>query len=435
MDFDFHTGPNAIPFQRPCRGARNLWDTAFRGCYPRFISIIAPRWAKRTGAIHNQPGGLPDISQEFTWDATGVLPLAHFLHRSGMGCREFNARGKGIAGWLCDASVNFPIMSATQWKVLLAALLTAGSALGATRPQFEVVPIQNLDRTNGYYGFPLRINNAGQVTFSHYVSASPTNFPVGRSFLWQEGNTVELGDGFVFAVNESGTFLRSDNGSLVGGSEPTFSPFGANRLGQVVGDINQMAALYSSNGLVLFPTNGISASRAYEINASGLAAGYADLGAGQRAVLFTTEFAANIGSLLGTNESFSIDVNDLGHAAVSARVQKRKKIGSRVFLYRDGEMQKMRPVRGTTDSFPRALNNNDEIVGTAINSAKPPGFQNQVAFLYSGSRLYKLSRLLTSSSKGWSINVADDINDAGSIVALATYPGRTNELVLLKRLQ
>jgi hypothetical protein len=323
-------------------------------------------------------------------------------------------------------------MSSVHWKVLLAAWLIAFSALGV-KPQFEVIPITNLDRTNGYFGFPLRINNAGQVTYSLYV---PPNSSVGRSFLWQDGNTVELGDGFVFAVNEAGTFLRSNNGDLVGGNEPTFSPYGANRLGQVVGDINQMAALYSiSNGLVLFPTNGISASRAYEINASGVAAGYADLGEGLRAFLFTTGFVANIGAVLGTNESFSIDVNDLGHAAVSARVPKRKKIGSRVFLYRDGEMQKVRPVRGTTDSFPRALNNNDEIVGTAVNFAKPPGFENQVAFLYSGGRLFKLSRLLTKSSKGWIINVADDINDAGSIVALATYPGRTNELVLLRRLQ
>jgi hypothetical protein len=54
-------------------------------------------------------------------------------------------------------------MSATQWKVFLAAWLTAFSALGAVRPQFEVVPITNLDRTNGYFGFPLRINNAGQM--------------------------------------------------------------------------------------------------------------------------------------------------------------------------------------------------------------------------------------------------------------------------------
>jgi hypothetical protein len=328
-------------------------------------------------------------------------------------------------------SVFCGIMSATQWKVLLAAWLTAFSALGAVRPQFEVVPITNLDRTNGYNGFPLRINNAGQVAYSRNVIAS-----VGRSFLWEEGNTVELGDGHVFAVNEAGTFIRGEDGSLVGGNEPTFSPYGANGLGQVVGDMNQMAALYSiSNGLVLFPTNGISASRAYEINSSGTAAGYANVAEGQRAFLFTTNFAANIGALLGTNESFSIDVNDLGHAAVSARVQKRKKIGSQVFLYRDGEMQKVRPVRGTTDSFPRALNNNDEIVGIAVNSAKPPAFENQVAFLYSGRKLFKLSKLLTKSSKGWIINVADDINDAGSIVALATRPGQTNELVLLRRLQ
>jgi uncharacterized membrane protein len=323
-------------------------------------------------------------------------------------------------------------MSATQWKVLLAVLLIAGSALGAVRPQFEVVPITNLDHANGYFGFPLRINNAGQVTYSHYV---PPMSSVGHSFLWQDGNTVELGEGFVFAVNEAGTFLRSNNGDLVGGNEPTFSPYGANRLGQVVGDISQMAALYTSNGLTLFATNGISASRAYEINTSGVAAGYADLGEGLRAFLFTTNFVANIGAVIGTNESFAIDINDLGHAAVSARVQKRKKIGSRVFLYRDGEMQKVRPVRGTTDSFPRALNNNDEIVGVAVNSAKPLAFENQVAFLYSNRRLYKLSKLLARSSKGWIINVADDINDAGSIVALATYPGRTNELVLLRRLQ
>jgi uncharacterized membrane protein len=324
-------------------------------------------------------------------------------------------------------------MSAIQWKVLLAAWLTAFSALGAVRPQFEVVPITNLDRTNGYFGFPLRINNAGQVTYSHIVSNS-----VARSFLWQDGNTVELGEGYVFAVNEAGTFIRAEDGSLVGGNEPTFSPFGANRMGQVVGDINQRAALYSSNGLVFFFPIVYSTSRAYEINASGVAAGYADFGEGLRAALFSASsygLVANIGALLGTNESFAIDVNDLGHAAVSARVQKRKKIGSRVFLYRDGEMQKVRPVRKTTDSFPRALNNNDEIVGTAINSAKPPAFENQVAFLYSNRKLYTLTKLLTKSSKGWIINVADDINDAGSIVALATRPGQTNELVLLRRLQ
>jgi uncharacterized membrane protein len=322
-------------------------------------------------------------------------------------------------------------MSSVQWKVLLAVLLAAGSALGATRPQFEVVPITNLDRTNGYFGFPLRINNAGQVAYSRIVNES-----VARSFLWQDGNTVELGDGYVFAVNEAGTFIRAEDGSLVGGNEPTFAPFGANRFGQVVGDINQTAALYSSNGLVLFPTNGIpGSSRVYEINAAGLAAGYANLGEGLRAFLFTTNFSANIGALLGTNESFAIDVNDLGHAAVSTRVQKRKKIGSQVFLYRDGEMQKVRPVRKTTDSFPRAINNNDEIVGTAVNSALPPASENQVAFLYSGRKLFKLSKLLTKSSKGWIINVADDINDAGSIVAIATRSGQTNELVLLRRLQ
>ena len=315
----------------------------------------------------------------------------------------------------------------------MASLLIAGSSLAAVRPQFEVVPITNLDRTNGYFGFPLRINNAGQVTYSRIVGAG-----AARSFLWQDGNTVELGEGYVFAVNEAGTFIRAEDGSLVGGNEPTFAPFGANRLGQVVGDINQRAALYSSNGLVIFFGGVLSPSRAYEINASGLAAGYADFGEGLRAVLFSASsfgYVANIGALLGTNESFSIDVNDLGHAAVSARVQKRKKIGSRVFLYRGGEMQKVRPVRKTTDSFPRAINNNDEIVGTAVNSVLPPASENQVAFLYSGSRLYKLSKLLTLSSKGWIINVADDINDAGSIVALATFPGRTNELVLLRRLQ
>ncbi|HEY0548364.1 MAG TPA: DUF3466 family protein, partial [Verrucomicrobiae bacterium] len=185
----------------------------------------------------------------------------------------------------------------------------------------------------------------------------------------------------------------------------------------------------------LFPTNGISASRAYEINSTGTAAGYANVAEGQRAFLFTTNFAANIGALVGTNDSFSIDVNDLGHAAVSAYVVRRKKAGNRVFLFRDGEMLKVRPVRKTTDSFPRALNNSDEMVGTAVNAAKPPGLENQVAFLYSNRKLYTLTKLLTRSSKGWIIHVADDINDAGSIAAIASRPGQTNELVLLQRLQ
>ena len=327
-------------------------------------------------------------------------------------------------------------MASVRWKVLLASLLIAGPAFGAVRPQFEVVPITNLDRTNGYFGFPLRINNAGQVAYSHYITLSETNLEALRSFLWQDGNTVELGDGSVIAVNEAGTFIRADDGSLVGGNEPTFVPYGANGLGQVVGDIELKAALYSiSNGLVLFPTNDILASRAYEINSSGMAAGYADVIEGQRAFLFTTNFSANIGALLGTNDSFAIDINELGRVAVSARVQKRKKIGNRVFLYRDGEMVKVRPVRGTTDSFPRALNNNDEIVGVAVNSAKPPAYENQVAFIYSNRRLYKLSKVLTRSSKGWIIHVADDINDAGSVVAIASRLGQTNELVLLRRVQ
>ncbi|MBV9736521.1 MAG: DUF3466 family protein [Candidatus Eremiobacteraeota bacterium] len=83
---------------------------------------------------------------------------------------------------------------------------------------------------------------------------------------------------------------------------------------------------------------------------------------------------------------------------------------------------------GTTDlgtlagdavSYAYSINNRNQIVGQSCT----PGCAGSRAFLYENGTMYDLNTLLDSSSAGYSLIFANDINDEGTITGLAVSSG------------
>ncbi len=84
---------------------------------------------------------------------------------------------------------------------------------------------------------------------------------------------------------------------------------------------------------------------------------------------------------------------------------------------------------GDIGSIARGTNDLGQVVG---NSTGPTPTLVSRAFLYDQGVLYDLADLVVNGA-GWTLDVAEDVNDAGEIVGVGTYQGVTRSFVLRPR--
>jgi len=324
-----------------------------------------------------------------------------------------------------------------------------GTASAATRSILSISRVAAAGYTavaipslGGWYIEPRAINNAGQVVgFSYFDSTERAH-----AFLYQNGTTRDLG---TLGGNESYARDINDSGDVVGISETS-------------GDSSR-AFLYRGGVMRDLGTLGGSSSEANAINAAGVVVGAADdqtqevrgfvydgtqmksvghLGgdycraesidgqgriAGEsrtagneiHAFVYRSGVMSDIGTL-GGGEAWVAASNDLGDVVGLSHTASGTVTG---FLYRGGAMRELVP------SYTEALdvNNGGVVVGVAqVCSCGRSG-----AFVWDEvNGLQDLNNFI-NPSLGWTLQVAQGINDRGQIVGHGSTSSGAHVAVLL----
>jgi probable HAF family extracellular repeat protein len=163
--------------------------------------------------------------------------------------------------------------------------------------------------------------------------------------------------------------------------------------------------------------------RAAAINDSGQVAGETIVNGNSHAVIWDP-----IDGLLDLTTGifgFTSDINN--HGAVVGWTDFGVVDRVHAFLYQSGEMTDLGALRRSR-SYALALNDVGQVVGQAVAGQGIP-----LGWFYDGDQMWNLNRLI-DQSLGWIIVSADDINDAGQIVATARRrhdPFPDHEYILL----
>ena len=164
------------------------------------------------------------------------------------------------------------------------------------------------------------------------------------------------------------------------------------------------------------------------INDAGQIAGYfgtephADY-ADHRAFLLTNGNLITLGTL-GGRLTTALDLNNLGHVVGRAHTSRGD---ARAFLYTGGDLTDLGTLAGGRQSAAHAINDSGQVVGASESAAGP-----QRAFLYSGGVLRDLNTLISTSS-GWHLSEARDINNSGVIVGIGLRNGEQRGFLLKPR--
>jgi probable HAF family extracellular repeat protein len=307
--------------------------------------------------------------------------------------------------------------------------------------------VTNLGTLGGSTSEARAINDSGQVV-GYAFNANQKR----RAFLYN-GAMQDLG---TFGGTESVAYDINNAGQIVG-----WAKNGAER---------EQAFLYSNSALQNLGTLGGERSYAFGINNAGQITGSAELSSGlNHAFLFQNNAMQDLG-VLGGFYSYGFGINNAG-----------KIVG---YSYQDGELAGtravVRPLNGSftslgtlggRDSLARAINDNDQIVGSSAftpdngtqhaflyqngamqdlgvldaaqsyandinNSGKVVGslrltlFGTEYrAFLYDGSQMRNLNTLISQNS-GWVLNEAFGINNSNQIVGRGTFNGQSRAFLL-----
>jgi probable HAF family extracellular repeat protein len=257
----------------------------------------------------------------------------------------------------------------------------------ATRPSLERLEDRRL--LTGYVvtdlGIaPARLNDAGQVA----------GVAGGHAAVWRGGVVSDLG--------------------TLGGT--TSAARGINNLGDVVGisavDATRSTAFLWRDGVMTDLGLGDGAAAAAVDNAGRVAAN-----AGGRALLWRDGVTTDLGSL-GPGGAEAADVNDGGQvtgASWAGGYDGALGLPSvHAFLWKDGAMADLGTPAFTMSSYPRAINNAGQVVGSStyyVNTGYGAAVVSR-SFFYDGRTMTVLP---VPGLQSW----ASDINDAGQIVGYA----------------
>lgn len=321
-----------------------------------------------------------------------------------------------------------------------ASLLSASAIIG------QCYTVTLLPTVGGANSNALAINNSGRV-----VGTSLNAAAVWRPTLWTNHVASDIGTlggdyGTANAINDANqvagttrTALNVLHATLWNGAtrvdlgvvdNPVASAasaaYGINGSGRVVGhgqtaDYYQHATLWRNPTEMhdINPTGQIVDSSATSVNGAGVMAGWINTTSNatplHAATWTTTYVRTDLGTLGGTNSSAN-DINDGG--AVVGRAQRAGSTDYHAALWAPGQPAVDLGTLGGAGSAARAINRDGVIVGTAQKSGAPGDY----ATLWQQGQAIDLNTLIGPAAglAGWVLVQANDINDQGWIVGLAT---------------
>lgn len=255
----------------------------------------------------------------------------------------------------------------------------------------------DLGTLGGSYSNGLGINSAGTVVGVSATAAGPAH-----GFVAGSGGMIDLGtlDGVA-----SSAVAINDHGQVAGNI--------------TTADGRQRAFLYDNRGMRYLGTLNGSDSLAYAINNAGQVVGRS----GERAFLYADGLMRDLGTL-GGSHAVAYDINDAGQV-VGAAGTPGSGAGGHAFVVANGSMADL----GTTgfpgefhDSAAFGINEQGDIVLTNLRN-----FRRDAIVLEDGVRTFLN---LPDPSAGNSASYPFDINQAGQVLAYASAPDGTPQVVL-----
>jgi probable HAF family extracellular repeat protein len=341
---------------------------------------------------------------------------------------------------------------------LVTAAITATGAQAAP-PRYELTVLPDLAEDT-HYTFASAINNKGQVTGQTGIGATE------KTFVFADGkmSALDMPPGVIFSGGRS----INDRGEIAGvhasdaseywflfvyraGKVTLLKSLGyddneigeINNAGQVVGTFGDYQAgryhafVYAAGKSVsLFPDT--LQSNAKGINDSGQITGtvttedgitsafiyregkfrlLGGLGAGGSGFNFGGTASSRSGWLSGGTA-----INRWGHVVGAAAVGDRY----HAFRYRGGVMTDLGVMTRNGDSGATSINDAGHVVGSWGNADRT----KQGVFIYLAGRMHDLNAL-TAKRRGFELQNALDINNAGQIVGYGAYPGQAIRAFLL----
>ena|SRR5579863_7919409 len=265
---------------------------------------------------------------------------------------------------------------------------------------------------------------------------SDTGFIAGSNGFvdeWHAGTITRLGVGQAYSVNNAGTVVgQTPDGMADEWSNGTLTKLGQgaalgiNDLGQVVGyriSGNTASPTLWTGGTAstLTPLGGPS-GLAFGINNAGQVVG-TSVGTGF-ATLWQNGTAQNLGTLPGTKQSIAYSINATGQ--IVGQTLDSQGI-FQPFSYQNGLMSDLGTLPGYPSAIAISVNSSGSIVGYSFFGGPITTYR---PYIYQNGQMTNLNDLILPNS-GWTMEVANGINDLGQIVGFGDYRGHQNAGFLL----
>lgn len=325
----------------------------------------------------------------------------------------------------------------SQNVLVLAATIFLASIQIATSAQYDITDLGTL---GGFSSIGLGINNVG-----HVVGVSGTGSE-DHAFYY-DGEMHDLGtlggakseaydvndDGLVVGLSFTNDGYRAFTydgtmhalGTLGGvGSQA----YGVNASGQIAGSSllpgdDKVRAFFYDGAMKNLGTLGADHSEGWGINDAGWIVGmsYPAIG-GSRAFLYDGETMHNLGTL-GGDSSFATAVSNSGYVVGYAAVSEEN---YHAFLY-DGDIMHDLGTLGGPNSDAYGINDVGDVVGV---SHYLPGEYQRHAFIYTATAGMRDLNSLVDPTSGWSLTLANAINNVGQITGYGVIKGATHAFLL-----
>ena len=302
----------------------------------------------------------------------------------------------------------FGILKPTKGSVIRGFLLIpSDNRDGST---YELVDL-GMAKEGDTINLPAAINNKGQVTGQSMprLGIGYTNNEDVHSYLHQNGRTTYIGDGRARGINDTGQIVGNEwpkNFSYMDG-ERTYLDLGYGKLfvtgmnntGQIIGYSDGQSDL--ERGCFVFENGTLKSFGGdfpVSVNDHGAIVGYD----GKSIFLHENDQTR----IIASGCRLGIDINNGGQIVGSSE--------GAAFLWESDAFQSLGSIGG--ESFPYAINDNQQIVG--VSYLIPGIFErtNARAFIYENGILKDLNTLISSDSDGVMFR-AVDINNSGWIIA------------------
>lgn len=305
-------------------------------------------------------------------------------------------------------------------------------------PYYAVIDLGDL---GGGSSYAQAINSSGQVVGYSTINTSG----VTHAFLYSNGSMQDLGatggganSSYAYGINDSGMIVGLDgastflyqNGSMVDlGTLGSSIAYAINNAGQITSYIpviggDEDGFIYQNGAVSTFSALGpFTHTFAVGINNIGAVVGYSHNRSGgvYEAFLYYNGASEGLGALESGSASYAYGINNnsqvVGLSYNSNNVE-------HAFLYTGGLMMDISSFGGGTDrTYATGINNNGVIVGSDVTTSH--------AFVYADGTMMDLNSLLFNPNSGWTLVLAQAINDSGQIVGYGTNSsGQTHAFLL-----